>query len=370
MQTLSDTLLFPRRTLIGNGRVRDLLPECAQIGARGVFVYGKSLTASGKVKEILLNKPQSLNVLEWEHPGGEPSLNQLRALTKAAHELGADWIAAVGGGSVLDLAKACAGLFNAGNDPAFYFDGNPVERHGISFVGVPTTAGTGAEATPNAVLINTDTQLKRSIRDDSFMAELVVLDAELLKTCPRNVIAWSGMDAFTQALEVFVSNRASWMSDQFGLKALTLIAKCLPVVYSNPSAPEAEGLLFGSYLSGLGLSIARLGIVHGMAQALGIVYNQPHGLVCAVSLPNAIKLNRSEMGAKYEQMSTAVGADILDFVENLNRRLGIVSPFKGKPIRNRETIISETLASGSTATNPKKISEADIDWLLEQLFKS
>lgn len=368
MQTIPETLIFPARTLSGNGRVKDLLPECKCCGSRGVLVHGKSLRESGKLSSVLRGKPNDLDIISWEHPGGEPSLDHLRALLSDARAFRAEWIAGVGGGSVLDLAKACAGLFHAGNDPVSYHDGNAIEQRGIPFVAVPTTAGTGSEATPNSVLINSDRQSKKSIRDDSFMAQLVILDGELLATCPRSVIAHSGMDALTQAFESFTSRKTTWFSDRLALKGLELVARNLPIVFENPSAPEAADLLLGSYLAGIALSLARLGVVHGLAHPLGVLYNQPHGLVCAVCLPHAVDLNRAAISAKYEEASALLGANFLEIVAELTTKLGIISPFKGKTIIKREAIISETLASGSTAGNPKKITPEDVNWLLERVF--
>ena len=368
MNIVPEIMLLPPLTLVGNGRVRELLPRCSGFGGRGVLVHGKSLNAGGALDAILRARPKGLSVHVSQHPGGEPTLDQLQSLLIEARVFDAEWIAAVGGGSVLDVGKACAGLYHCVNEPEFYHNGGAIERPGIPFIAVPTTAGTGSEATPNSVLTNVKGQSKKSIRDDSFTPRLVILDADLLKTCPKNVIACSGMDAFTQALEAFTSRKTTWLSDEFSLKGLTLVAENLAAVFDDPSSPAAKDLLTGSYLAGVGLSMARLGVVHGIAHPLGMIYHQPHGLVCAACLPHAIKLNREAFGAKYSRMSKALGRDLLDVVTRLNEEFGIVSPFKGKAIPKRDSIIAEALASGSTAANPKQITAADINWLLDQLF--
>jgi alcohol dehydrogenase class IV len=368
MNIVPEIMLLPPTTLVGNGRVRELLSRCSSFGDRGVLIHGKSLNVGGALEAILQAKPKGLSLHVSQHCGGEPTLDQLQSLLIDARAFDAQWIAAVGGGSVLDIAKACAGLYHCINEPVFYHNGGAFERPGLPFIAVPTTAGTGSEATPNAVLTNVKGQSKKSIRDDSFTPRLVILDAELLKTCPKNVIACSGMDAFTQALEAFTSRKTTWLSDQFSLKGLTLVAQNLTAVFKESSSPAAKDLLTGSYLAGIGLSMARLGVVHGIAHPLGMIYHQPHGLVCAACLPHAITLNREAFGAKYAVISEALGDDLLNVVTRLNKELGIVSPFKGKSIPRRDSIIAEALASGSTAANPKTITAADIDWLLDQLF--
>ncbi len=361
-------LVLPERTLSGAGIINQILAECAAFGRRGLLVHGRSLARHGTVASILSAAPAGLQVTAWQHTGGEPTLEDLAELLQAARQQRAEWVAGVGGGSVLDLAKACAGLFHAAQPLAAYHAGAALEKRGLPFIAAPTTAGTGSEATLNSVLTDTDLRIKKSMRDPQFIARLVLLDPELLRHCPPAIIAQAGMDALTQALEVFTSRHATWLSDVVALKGVELIAANLEAVYRGASAEEALGLLAGSYLSGVGLSMARLGVVHGLAHPLGLRYQAAHGLVCGICLPHAIALNRAAMGAKYAALSQAVGADLLTWTQGLGERLALRSPFKGRSLNDKEAIIQETLASGSTQANPQPITAADVEWLLEQLF--
>jgi len=218
------------------------------------------------------------------------------------------------------------------------------------------------------VLTNEITGSKKSIRAASMMARVVILDAALLASCPKSVIAASGMDALTQAIEAYTSRHATWLSDTLALQATKLIAQHLEPVYQNPSSPSAEPLLIGSYLAGVALSFARLGIVHGMAHPLGSIYHLPHGVVCAACLLHAIELNREAYGAKYDKLSSAAGGDLLITTVALMMRLNLKSPFWGQHLRDAEMVIKETIASGSTKANPKLITLADVDWMLTRLF--
>jgi alcohol dehydrogenase class IV len=368
VQIIPDNLMLPSKTLFGQGLLGSLIPECAHFGSRGLLVHGAALDDRGLVARMLAEAPRQIAVLPYRHRGGEPTLDQVADVLRLARGHQSDWVAGIGGGSVLDLAKAIAGLYNASNDLVFYHDGGTIEQRGIAFAAVPTTAGSGSEATLNAVLTNAATGAKKSIRDAGLMARLVILDPDLLATCPPEVIAASGMDAFPQAVESFTSRKATWLSDQLAIKGLALISTNLEAVHTDPHSPRSAELLLGSYLTGLALSFGRLGVVHGIAHPLGALYRVPHGLVCAVCLPHAIELNRTAFGAKYNAMTTALGEDLQSRVQDLLSRLHVVSPFAGQPIRARDDIIRETLASGSTACNPRAITRQDVETLLDKLF--
>ena len=369
MNIMPDNIVFPEQTLVGANSVIQLVSNCARFGNRGVIIHGRSLVKNGSLQKILDNVSEGVDVACWEHGGGEPSLENLEDAIAFSRNHRADWVAGVGGGSVLDISKACAGLFNSGNKLSIYHDGAPIEAPGIPFVAVPTTAGTGSEATINSVLTNTQTRQKKSIRNPCLIARIVILDPVLLKDCQKQTIAYAGLDAFTQAIEAYTSRMATWLSDQLGLKAIGLIATNLEPVYRGSDDKSRLNLLIGSYLAGLSFSMARLGVVHGLAHPLGIRYHAAHGLVCGICLPYAIELNRSAMGNKYEIISKEIGCDLLSLTRDLQERLQIKSPFKGKEIIEKEVIINDTLKSWSTAANAKPITQTDVELLLLQLFE-
>ena len=179
----------------------------------------------------------------------------------------------------------------------------------------------------------------------------------------------SGMDAWVQAYESFISKNATWFSENFALKAIQLISRHLVPALNAGRDEDLGGLMLGSFFSGLAFSHSRLGVIHGLAHPLGVLYNVPHGLICSLLFAPSIKLNLETMGnQRYAIMSQAVGMDLLQKVHELQKTLKIVSPFKGKPLPEKEKIIAETLQSGSTAANPKPITRADVEYLLKELF--
>ena len=368
MQTLPATLTLPPRTVSGRGAACALLDECATFGARGVLVHGRSLERSGKLAAILGRAADTRDVLPWRHPGGEPTLDQLEELLSFARAHGALWIAGVGGGSVMDLAKACAGLIEAPLSVQAYQDGVPIEPTRTPFIAVPTTAGTGSESTIVAVFTNDATGLKKSIRHATFMARAVILDPELLEDCPPSIVAASGLDAFVQALESYISVNATWFTDCCALKAIGLIERSLEAVVAGAKDGPVADLLQGSYLAGMALSNARLGVVHGLAHPLGARYHQPHGLVCGVCLPHALAFNHEAAAEKLAKVDELLGKDVLDRTNEMITGMGVVSPFTGAEIIDRESIVREALASGSTAANPRPVTEQDVHDLLDAIF--
>ena len=359
-------MILPERVLTGPGKLAELPAEARRFGPRGILIHGRA--ADNRAADLPASAPSDLTVTTFRHHGGEPTLDQVDELRGVVRESQAQWVAAVGGGSVIDLAKAAALLARASGPTVVYHDGTPVECEGLPFLAVPTTAGTGSEATINTVLTNTQTGAKKSIRDPRMMARVVILDPRLLATCPPAVIAASGLDAFTQAVEAYTSRGATAFSDGLALQGLGLVAGQLEAVFRDAHSAGAGDLLAGSFITGVALSFARLGVVHGLAHPLGSLYHAPHGLVCAICLPHAIAFNRDAMGVKYQALSAAVGMDLLDGVAGLNARLGLRSPFAGQPVRSRDALIAETLASGSTKSNPRPVTRADVEWFLDRLF--
>jgi alcohol dehydrogenase class IV len=369
MQTLPATLILPSRVVARAAASATLLAECLPLGARGFLIHGRSFAASKSLSRLLAATPPGLALSRWEHPGGEPTLAQLDEALAAARKHRPDWIAAVGGGSVMDIGKACAGLLEAPLPARDYHAGAAIPATRIPFVAVPTTAGTGAEATIVTVLTDTQLGVKKSIRHPSFMARLVILDPDLLTGCPPSVMAASGMDAFTQAVESYISKGATTLTDALALEAVRMTHTGLRTLAAGTVDSETRRLMLeGSFLAGLALSHARLGLVHGLAHPLGLRYHAAHGLVCGIGLPPVLAFNRASTADKFATLSQTLGADPIACADGLLRDLRLVSPFRGQPILDREAIVRETLESGSTAANPRPVTADDVHHLLDQLF--
>jgi len=368
MSLLPEALLLPQQTLARRGAVLALGAEALRFGPSGLLVHGASLLRTDRLDRIAAACPKAMRLRFWRQQGGEPTTAEVDALRAELRRDRPDWIAAVGGGSVIDLAKAAAGLLDAPEGAAFY------QRHpaaippaALPLIAAPTTAGTGSEATVVAVLTDEASAFKQSIRHPTFMPRTVLLDPDLLDTCPPQIIATAGLDAFVQAYESFVSRHATSFTRELSLLALRQIADNLQPVYDGDNA-RADALLQASYIAGLAFSHARLGIVHGMAHPLGVRWHAAHGLVCASCLPAALAFNRPACGAALAELEARTGIDLEACVSGWLDHFRLQSPFAGQPIRDRDAIIAETLVSGSTAANPRKVDAQDVADLLDRIF--
>ena len=361
-------LLLPPKTIFRNGSSRDLAMETEEFGQRGLIIHGASFSKNDRLKHVLEAFPASARIAVHQRGSGEPSLDEITDTIKWGKAADVSWIAGIGGGSVLDLAKASAGLFHAKERPGFYQDGGKLECPGIPFIAIPTTAGTGSEVTPNSVITNREKKSKLSIRDKSFMARKVLLDVGLLCGMPLEVLSYAAMDAFVQAYESFISRNATWFTEALALKAMSLINSHILPAYHEGKEEHLSELLLASYLGGIALASSRLGVIHGLAHPLGALYGFPHGLICSTLFIPSIKVNKGAMGEKYRIMCNVVGGDLETRVKALLLELGIKSPFNGKQYIEDRKIIEETLSSGSTDANPRTITRKDVEFMLGEIF--
>lgn len=368
MNLLPATLLLPQQTVAKAGAVLGLTQAAAAFGTRGLLVYSRSLQRSGMLDAILAEPPFGMSVRAWCHAGGEPTVGAVDALRGELRENRPDWVAAVGGGSVIDLAKAAAGLADAPEKTAFYqTNGAAIPPAALPLIAAPTTAGTGSEVTVVAVLTDPARNLKQSIRHPSYMPRLVLLDPCLLKSCPPATVAAAGLDAFVQAFESYTSRHATPFTRALSELALVRIAHALLPLYRGNSDAAAE-MLEASYLAGVALSHARLGVIHGLAHPLGVRFHAAHGLACACCLPACLAFNRPAIQRDLDELKARHGLEIEALVNAWLGAMTLENPFAGGTVADRDAFTRETLASGSTAANPRPVTPEDVSALLDAVL--
>ena len=278
------------RIMAGAGRAAELPGLLAGLGSRVL-----ACTGADPARHADLLAGLGLPAVAFP-VAGEPTVEMARAGAAAAREHGADVIAAVGGGSVIDLGKAVAMLLANGGDPLDYLEvvgsGQKITRPAVPCVAAPTTAGTGAEVTANAVLASPAHQLKASLRSPLMIPRVALVDPELTVSCPPRVTAHSGLDALTQCLEPLVSIRANPLTDGLAREGLRRAAAGLRAAYADGSDLGARAdMAMCSLLGGIALANAKLGAVHGLAGVIGGTADVPHGLACAALLAPVMEAN-------------------------------------------------------------------------------
>ena len=292
---------FPRIEF-GPGAIGKVAQLAARYGTRALLVTGAQSFQSSAHWEPLLSGLKRAG-LDWRHTTihSEPSPQMVDAAVAGYAGEHIDVVIAIGGGSVLDAAKAIAGLLRVGDTVMDYLEGVGPEKAyrgpAVPFIAAPTTAGTGSEATKNAVLsVIGEAGFKKSFRDEQLVPEYAVVDPDLLATCPREQIAANGMDALTQLIESYVSLNANRLTDALAIDGIRAARDALLPLYDDPAAAAARaGMAYASLLSGITLAQTGLGSVHGLASPLGAFFPIPHGMVCGTLVATCSRVNIEAM---------------------------------------------------------------------------
>lgn len=287
------------RIIFGPGTIQQLPELVARYGKQALLVTGRNAVRDSNAWSELISGLETLGVA-WVSVTveTEPSPQLVDDTVARFKDHSIDVVIGIGGGSALDAAKAIAGLLRRGNSVMDHLEGVGPELPYLgpitSFIAVPTTAGTGSEATKNAVLsLHGEHGFKKSFRDESLIAEYAVVDPDLLASCPAPIIAANGMDALTQLLESFVSTKANPFTDALALDGLRTTRDSLLVWYRQGAvAADARlGMAYAALLSGITLAQVGLGSVHGLAAPLGAFFPIPHGVACGTLVAAATQIN-------------------------------------------------------------------------------
>ncbi|WP_374089235.1 iron-containing alcohol dehydrogenase [Methylomicrobium lacus] len=291
----------------GRGRINEVPALAAAYGRTALLVTGKQSFCATPRWQVFTGALEAKG-LRWLHftVSGEPSPMGVDAAVSRFRGEGVDVVIAIGGGSVLDAAKAVAGLLPHGNSVMDHLEGVgknvPYRGPSTPFIAVPTTAGTGSEATKNSVLsVQGPEGFKKSFRDECLIPEYAVIDPDLLASCPRELIAADGMDAFTQLLESYVSIKANPFTDALAWSGMTAFKAGFFAAWEGIEPEAGDGraaMAYAALLSGITLAQVGLGSVHGLASPLGAYFPIPHGVVCGTLVAAATAVNIEAMQAR------------------------------------------------------------------------
>lgn len=382
------------RIVFGHGVLAQLPDLAASYGKRLLLVTGARHFQAGRYWSEVQSGLRAAG-LDWEMLAidGEPSPRLVDETVRSYRDDNFDAVAGIGGGSALDAAKAIAGLLKPGNSVMDHLEGVgpelPYQGPSTPFIAVPTTAGTGSEATKNAVLsVHGADGFKKSFRDEKLVAEIALVDPDLLSSCPPHIIAANGMDAFTQLLESYVSSKANRFTDALAWSGMKAVRNSLLDWHENgPAAREAQvGMAYAALLSGITLAQAGLGSVHGLASPLGAFFPIPHGVVCGTLVAEATAMNISALQArteggeallKYAQAGRMLARDVhLSDDQALSRLVDILSAWTeqmhlprlsefGVALSDIPRIVRHSRGS-SMKTNPILLTDREIGEILSR----
>jgi len=374
------------RIIFGPGTICEVASLSAEMGKCACVVTGRTIERAESLLEQL--NQQGIRYVTF-NVAGEPTTTVAKAGVELARQAKSDLVVSIGGGSVLDTGKVIAAMLTNSGELEDYLEvvgaGKALSHSPVPHIAIPTTAGTGAEVTRNAVLNVPEHHVKVSMRSPMMLPRLAVVDPVLTHSMPPSVTASTGLDALTQLMEVYVSSKANPLTDSICQEGLKRAGRSLHRAYKDGSNQIArEDMALASLFSGLGLANAKLGAVHGFAGPLGGMLSAGHGAVCARLLPFVMDANvralqsretDSEALTRYDEIAQLLtgkaaskAADGVAWVQDLCAAIKIPSLAEfGLKEQDFPTVVAKSQKSSSMKGNPIQLTE---DELLEVLKKA
>ncbi len=373
---------IPRDVYFGEGTLEELKNLKGKKAA--IVIGGGTVKKNGtldRIERYLMDAGMEVTLIEGVE--ADPSVATVMKGVEVMKTFEPDWIVGVGGGSPIDAAKAMWIFYEA---PDFTFEeaakpfNLPELRQKARFAAVPTTSGTGTEVTAFSIITDTETGVKYPVADFNITPDVAIVDTDLAQTMPGELVAHTGMDALTHALEAYVSTMSNELTDCLAMKSMEMIQNDL--VRSFEGERDARSKMHISQcLAGMSFSNAILGIVHSMAHKTGKLFAIPHGCANAIYLPHAIRFNAEAAGEKYADAAKRLGLSgettgelvesLIDFIVHLNEALYIPKTLKAFGvdedafISKLDDIAANAVADPCTGTNPREISVSQ----MKELFK-
>lgn len=300
----------PQRIVFGTGCMKQMCEEYIASGMKNLFILTADPILPLVQPVICRLEEEGVRTMVETKILGEPTVGDFKRILKEAQEFGADSVIGIGGGSVMDVAKLVAVFIHSEQKIEECYGIGFIRQRGVWFACAPTTAGTGSEVSPNAILLDETDNGKKGIISNFLLADVAYLDPQLTATVPPRITAETGMDALTHCIEVYTNKFAHPCVDMYALKGIELIAKNLERAVKNGSDMEArEAMLLGSMYGGLGLGPVNTAAVHALAYPVGGMFHKSHGLSNSVLLPTVMKFNMQGNEKRYADVAIACGCE-------------------------------------------------------------
>lgn len=302
-------LLLPSRTLVGKGAVEKALPIWKKLGTKAMLVTDSSMVKlgnAGLVKSLL--EDEGVEVTLYAEITGEPDDKMIEAGLQRYEEAGCEHLIGLGGGSALDAMKAIGVLVSNGGSICDY-NGRKIENPAPHMSAIPTTAGTGSEATRFTVINDTVHKIKMLLSGEVLLPELAVIDPRFTLSLPPEITASTGMDAFTHAVEAYTSKKATALSDTFALSAFQRIVRYLPAAYEDGGNEKArEEMAIAAFEAGIAFSNASVTLVHGLSRPIGALFHVPHGIANAMLAETCFAYAFDGAAERFARLAGVAGA--------------------------------------------------------------
>lgn len=372
----------PPGVIYGPGALARLPDEAGGLGQKALLVSGKgSLARAGSLAGIeKALRGRGIAVVAFDGVESDPSIQTVDRGAREAVKAGCDIVVAAGGGSVIDAGKAMAGMATNPGSVREYLEGRGISKRPLPFIAIPTTAGTGAEVTKNAVLTNREEGYKRSIRHRWLIPAVALVDPELTLTVPPEITASTGMDTLAQLIEPLVSRKGTPITDALAIHGIGLVRRSLRnAVRDGTDMRSRTDMSLASLLSGMALANSGLGAAHALSHPLGAHLGIPHGCGCAILLPHVMEFNIAAAAEKYASIARALGEDVhglsqqraaeqaVEFVKHLSRDIGIPACLSGLGVGENDLPMLARESHGSSLSgNPVEASDGDLVEILRK----
>lgn len=382
---MSFTYFMPTRVECGNGMSKKTGELVNELDVSRVLIVTDKGVRSANLLEGIVKSLHAVN-LEYEiydEVEPNPSADTIRRGTEVLKQRNCDAVLGVGGGSSIDTAKAIAVMAVNPGDILDYEGVGMIRIPPLPIIAIPTTAGTGSEATNSTVVTNKETSFKLGVLSSYLFSDLAILDPALTIQLPQEITASTGMDALTHAIESYTSKTANPVSQGYAIQAIKMIGEHLPKAYFRGTDIESrEKMLVAAMLAGVAFSQSRLGNVHAISHTLGGTFDIPHGIANAALLPFVMKFNLPACAAQYKDIAIALGREVnglpemeaakeaIETVIRMNESMNIPLNIKdlGVSLQLMEKLVEDSMRSGNVHVNPRLTRPADIQAIIEKAY--
>lgn len=382
---MSNEFIMPNKILTGKNSLEDSIEYLKSFGEKVLIVTDSIMVKLGNVQAVIdVLYKEKINYLVYDEINGEPTDVMIYKGVDLYKKENCNFLLAVGGGSAIDSAKAISMMVNNEGKISDYM-GKNVENELPKVVAIPTTAGTGSEATKFTIISDTSNDVKMLIKGNSLMPTLAIIDSRFTMTAPKKITAATGLDALTHAIEAYTSKKSQPLSDTFALSAIKRIFKYLPIAFNDGENEEARTqMAIAALEAGIAFNNSSVTIVHGMSRPIGALFHVPHGISNAMLLKECFSFALDGAYNKFGNLARAININedddkiasenFVKEVENLCNTLLIptLNEYgidKEKFFNNLDKMAKDALESGSPQNTIKAVTYEDIVKVYKSLWR-